>query len=146
MKRLFALVMLVFVLVGCGAAMTPAEIKANGTHTYDAPPEKVFEAATAALKAQGYEIAVAKPEKGLIKTNRKLVRADAVGNQSAVGIQRQYILTITSDGTGKTTVEAIPKVFQGEADLSDGSVWVLDGDAGERKLWSSLFTEINDNL
>jgi hypothetical protein len=129
--------------------MTPAEIQTNGTHTFSAPPEKVFQAAQSALKAEGYEIVTANEEKGLIKTNRKFVRADAVGNASsasAVEVTRQYILTITPDQKGGTKVEATPKVFQGEADLSEKSVWVIEGEVGERALWKRLFKEIDDNL
>ena len=127
------------------AALTPAEIQSHGTRSFDAPPEKVFEATVAALKTEGYDVALAKPEKGIIKTARKLVRADAVGDTSAVAVSRQYIITIRSDG-GKTIVEAVPKVFEGEADVSDGSVWILDGQAGEHELWNHLFTDIHDNL
>lgn len=149
MRNYFVMILLLVGLAGCGAAMTPAEIQTNGTHAFTAPMEKVFDATQAALKAQGYEIALANRDKGLIKTNRKLVRADAVGNAqaaSAVEVTRQYIVTITADPKGGSKVEVIPKVFRGEADLSDGSVWVLDGAAGERTLWGRLFKEIEDAL
>jgi hypothetical protein len=140
---------LAFVLAACGAAMTPAEIQTNGTHSFNAPMDKVFAAAKGALLTEGYEIATENPEKGVIKTKRKLVRADASmqgpGTATAVEVTRQYIVRLTSDG-GRTQVTAEPKVFQGDADLSDGSVWALDGDQGERALWQRLFREIEDGL
>jgi hypothetical protein len=145
MGRFLAFALLVLSLIGCGAAMTPVEIAMNGTRSFDAPPAKVFEAVQSALKLEGYEIAIAKPEKGIIKTNRKMVRADAYGQQSAVAVRRQYLITISADGN-RTKVEAVPRVFSGEADVSDGSVWVLEGAAGERTLWNTLFKDIEDNL
>jgi hypothetical protein len=142
--------LLLLALTGCGAAMTPAEIGANGTKTYEAPREKVMAAIQSALKAEGYGIATVNEEKGIIKTERKLVRAQAqrVGASAAIAqeITRQYIVRVSEDGDGKVKVVVEPKVFQGDADLSDGSVWQLDGAAGERTLWKRLFQEISDNL
>ena len=135
---------------GCvfGAQLTPEEIRARGTRHFDAPPDKVFTAAISALQSQGYEIAVAEPDKGILRTARKLVRAAATGGAGyaqAVAITRQYHLTVKADGEG-TKVVARPKVFQGDADLSDGSVWQLDCAAGERTLWDRLFREIQELL
>jgi len=125
--------------------MTPAEIHDHGTHSFDAPVDKVFQATVGALKVEGYEVAIANEEKGTIKTDRKLVRADAVGAQSAVAVQRQYIISVKADGN-KTIVEAVPRIFRGEADLSDGAVWAMKGDAGEYALWNNLFKDIQDAL
>lgn len=132
-----------------GAAMTPAEVQTHGTHRFDAPPGRVFAATLEALKLEGYEVALSRPEEGRIKTNRKVVRADAVGNQyavTAVEIARQYEITVESDGAAGTKVTATPRVFVGEAEVSDQAVWQLEGPAGERTLWKRLFEEVGDAL
>lgn len=132
-----------------GAALTPAEVQAHGTHRFAAPPGRVFAATVTALKLEGYEVALSRPEEGSIKTNRKVVRADAVGNQyavTAVEIARQYEITVEADGDGGTKVTATPRVFVGEAEVSDQAVWQLEGPAGERTLWKRLFEEIDETL
>jgi hypothetical protein len=128
--------------------MTPAEVSSHGTATYEAAPAKVFAATQGALKSEGYEIAVADEKKGLIKTNRKLVRAHAVGGPGyaeAVEATRQYVVSIHADGA-KTVVVAEPRVYIGDRDLSDESVWDIEGPMGERKLWTQLFRDVREGL
>lgn len=131
-----------------GAAMTPAEVQTHGTHRFAAPPARVFAATVTALELEGYEVALSRPDEGRIKTNRKVVRADAVGNQyavTAVEIARQYEITVEKDGDG-AKVTATPRVFVGEAEVSDQAVWQLEGPAGERTLWKRLFEEVDEAL
>ncbi len=140
-------------LVGCamfGKNMTETEIQTYGTYTSNAPKAKIYDAAINALKSQGYEIAVENPESGVIKTGRKPIRAQAVssgaGSATAVMYFRQYLLRIREVDGGKVTVTAVPRVFQGEMDLSDRAVWDLEGPIGERALWNNLFREIDEAL
>jgi hypothetical protein len=138
-------------LAGCamgGRPMTPAEVSSHGTASYDAPPAKVFAATQGALKSEGYEIALADANKGLIKTSRKLVRAEAVGGAGyaqAVAATRQYVVSIHADGA-KTVVVAEPRVFMGDRDLSSESVWDIEGPMGERTLWTQLFRDVREAL
>lgn len=139
-------------LSGCfgiaGQPMTPVEISMNGTHKFNAPVEKVFDATVAALASEGYEVAVANKEKRLIKTKRKVVATSAHGGNgyaTAINYTRQYTVRI-SETAGGASVEAVPSVYQGEADLSAGQVWLFDGPAGERTLWKRLFQAIEDAL
>lgn len=133
-----------------GAMLTQQEIDANGTHTFNAPAEKVMKAAADALKSDGYEIAVVNPEKGLIKTGRKGLGTQVSGGQysaSAVTYSRQMSLTIKPAGDGNgTTVTARPRVYANDNDLSEGAVWALEGPQGERAIWSRLFREIEEGL
>jgi len=146
------LTVLAFVFVtACGPAgrpMTPDEVAEHGTMHLDAPLAKVFTAAQGALKSEGYQVAIADPSKGLIKTNRKIVRVVAYGGRysaQAVEITRQYVVTLRADGRG-TVVVAEPRVFQGDRDLSDKDVWDLEGPMGERKLWTQLFRDLKEAL
>ncbi len=131
-----------------GRPMTPSEVAAHGTLHLDAPMGKVFAATQGALKSEGYQVAIADPSKGLIKTNRKIVRVVAYGGRysaQAMEITRQYVVTVRPDGAG-TIIVAEPRVFQGDRDLSDRDVWDLEGPMGERKLWSQLFRDLKEAL
>jgi hypothetical protein len=145
-------IFLVGFLLACGGAagrpLTPAEVAQNGTATFQAPSAKVFVAAQGALKSEGYEIAIADPVKHLIKTNRKLVRAEAYGTRysaQAIEVTRQYVLSVSEQG-GRTVVVAEPRVFMGDRDLSSESVWDLEGPMGERRLWGQLFRDMREAL
>lgn len=133
-----------------GAYMTPQEIDANGRHTFSAPPAETFKATAGALQTLGYELTVANEEKGIIKTNRKELRAQAVATSnytaSAVSITRQYYVQLSSTDGATTTVVASPRVFVGERDVSGDQVWALEGPEGERELWRRLFAEIQSNM
>lgn len=129
--------------------MSPAEISASGTRAYAAPPAEVFAATTGALQTLGYQLTVVNDAKGIIKTDRKPIRADAAaanGRAVAVEVTRQYYVRVESSDGANTTVVAEPKVFIGERDVSGDPVWMLDGPEGERTLWKRLFDEIQSNL
>src|SRR4051794_14635251 len=134
------------VTAGCvmGQPMTPQEISQHGTHTFAAPKAKVFTATVAALKSDGYQIAFEDEGKGLIKTAPKMVGAVASGNE-AMGTYRSYTVKVTEEG-GKVNVVATPSVKIGQADVSGDSVWILEGEAGERALWAKLWKTINELL
>jgi hypothetical protein len=131
-----------------GRALTPSEVAQNGTASFDAPPAKVFAAAQGALKSEGYDIAIADSGKGVIKTGRKLVRAEAAGGPGyaqAVEATRQYVLTVRGQA-GHTVVTAEPRVFLGDRDLSNDAVWDIEGPMGERRLWAQLFRDVKEAL
>lgn len=140
-------------LPGCfgstGAMLTQQEISAYGSKTVAKPLPDTFKATVGALKVMGYSIAVEDADKGLIKTERKVIRAQAVGNAHAVmatNVARQYSLKLAESEPGKTAITATPRVFVGERDVSDDKVWVLEGPEGERQLWGALFKEIESQL
>lgn len=147
------LTLVVFALLAAcgpgGRPMTPNEVADHGTARVAAPVGKVFAAAQGALKSEGYQVAIADPAKGLIKTNRKLVRVVGYRTSSysaqAMEITRQYVVTLRADGPG-TIIVAEPRVFQGDRDLSDNPVWDLEGPMGERKLWSQFFRDLQEAL
>jgi hypothetical protein len=126
-----------------GQPMTTAEVTSFGTRTFKAPLDKTFEATANALKADGFEITVSKPEKGLIITNRRLIRAQGNGAGQAVAYTRQYRVAVRAKGDG-TEVELAPSIFSGEADISGKPIWVIEGPEGERAVWTKLFASIQD--
>jgi hypothetical protein len=137
---------------GCamfGANLTQQELTTYGTKTLAKPLPDTFKATIGALKVMGYQIAVEDAAKGIIKTERKVIRANAIGNStsaSATNIYRQYSLKLGESEPGKTAVTATPYVFIGERNVSEDKVWVIEGPEGERQLWSSLFKEIESQL
>jgi hypothetical protein len=138
--------------VGClgagGAMMTPTVIEQAGTQAFKAPYEKVFTATVNALKGEGFPIAMAEPEKGLIKTGQKIIRSVAVGGNHtavAVDVTRQYVIHVGKAGDG-IVVSAEPRIFQGNAELTDQPIWDLDSPQGERALWKRLFRDIQEAL
>lgn len=152
-----ALFLAAFSLIGCfGRPMTDEEIEQYGTKEFDATASETFEATKNALASLNYQIVLENPDKGIIKTNRIPIKAQAKGtldtygtnttaNYSEVVYYRQYIFKITATENG-AKVKATPKIFEADHDISDDSIWELDGDKGERKLWSTIFNEIQDNL
>ena len=138
-----------FFCTGCylfiGERMTTEEVQKFGTHVVSAPKEKVYKAVTGTLQSLGFNIAVEDQDKGIIKTDRKLIRAGSNGD-NAVGYYRRYDLKITELPDGKFQIVANPKIYAGDNDLSNESDWVLDGPQGERVLWKSLFKDIDELL
>jgi hypothetical protein len=147
MRLIAVLVPAVVVAAGCvhGVALTQQDIDQYGGATFNAQPEKAFAAAQGALKSMGYEIAFADASTGTIKTGRKMIRAVGSANQ-ATGVYRQYTLILRSDSKEGTRITAVPRVFIGESDVSDGEVWAMEGPQGEKRLWSDLFRELSEIL
>ena len=113
--------------------LTPGEIGRSGVHVFSAPPEHVFYACLGILKADGYEIASANPEKGTIVT--KPMAFESAGGATARG----YHLTISSQ-EGSTKVVATPVLFAGERDVSAKEVWDV---SAERAQWAELFADVD---
>ena len=131
------------------ANLSKEELTAYGSHHFDEPPAKVHQAVKTALLAQSFSIAVDNPQKGVIKTGRRLIRSAARGGQhyaEAVDYSRQYVATVRAAQGGGTEVTLEPRVFAGEQDLSEQAVWVIEGELGERRLWSRLWKEIGESL
>ncbi len=138
---------------GCGASLgavlTPQEIEAHGVTVVRGPPDKVFKATIDALKTLDYEVALERPDKGLIVTKHRSVRDVAVGNShSAVQLSysRQYTIEIRDAGGGSSRVIATPAVFENAADISARPIWDLESPLGERELWKQLFAKIEQLL
>lgn len=136
-----------------GKNMTPTEIQTYGTHTVKATKAQAFNAITSTLKTRGFAISLENIEKGLIKTERRLIRTAAssssVGGYAeaqAVGYYRQYNFQVNELPDGQCQIVATPRIFAGDSDISEGQIWVLEGPEGERTLWKSLFKEIDEVL
>jgi hypothetical protein len=138
-------------MLACGATMTRTEIETNGRKVLTGSQDQVFAACIDGLKAQGFQIALAKPEKGLIKTERRSIVGNTQGSVDASGrvnaytvvYYRQWTLNVESVGENKVQVTAEPRISQGDMDISDRKIWSLKG---EYKLWTALFTAINEAL
>jgi len=152
MRTTCAALAIFFVLTGtcaCGSVVKDSSTRDEavakyGTRTFDAPLDKVVEAAVGALKSQGYEIALASAEKGVVKTGRKIVQGLYAGGQhggQAVWASRQYTLSFRMEGAA-CRVSASPQYFVGEQDYTAKRYWDGEGPDGEVTLWNNLFNEM----
>jgi hypothetical protein len=141
---------MVVLLPSCfGHTLTPGDVDAHGTRAFSAPYATVFAASQSGLVSVGYEIAQASEGAGIIKTDRRLVKAVASGGggvATAQGYYRMYVLRLEDRGNNEIVVRAEPRMFQGAADISGNSIWAMDGPAGEIALWDQLFREIQDSI
>jgi hypothetical protein len=140
---------------GCGMAgargslMTPQEVAAHGTMVVPGDVPHAYHASVDALRALGYEIAVERPERGLVISGRQPLGSVARvsgGSYSATGSSvtyyRQFTIQVDEQPGGNVRVVATPAVFEGNADISSGEVWALEGPQGERAKWDELFQNI----
>jgi hypothetical protein len=120
---------------GCahGGVLTQGEIGRSGVRVFEAPPEHVFSACLGILRADGYEIASADADKGVIVT--KPMPFESEGGATARG----YRVTVSAEGKG-TKVVAAPVLYSGERDVSAKEVWDVDA---ERAQWAQLFADVD---
>lgn len=133
-----------------GRKLKQKHIDEYGTKVFNYEKDKVFPIILEVLKNNDFEIELERKEKGLIKTKRKNISTTGVGtsNNTAqfTSNYRQYIVTIVESNQNETKVILKPRIFIGDADLTDRAVWVLNGPAGEIKLWERLFSEIDERI
>jgi len=133
--------------------LTPEVVGEFGTRIFNHDKDSVFRAVKAVLISHDYLIDIENPAKGIIKTRKKDIGASGSAtygiNSSSSQIRsnyRQYNVMVEELEKGKIKVVIVPKIFVGDADLSDEKVWVLKGPAGEIRLWETLFKEISEML
>jgi hypothetical protein len=131
--------------------LTQEDIDTYGTKIFDEPDqEKMFKVVKEVLLAMDFEIELENPAKGLIKTKRKVIGETGIATgQSSAQFRlnyRQYYAYISEAPEGKVKVVFMPRIYIGDADLTDKKVWVLKGAAGEYKLWENLFNNIAERL
>jgi hypothetical protein len=131
-----------------GQVLTPGEVGRSGSSQFSAPHDEVFYATMGALKLEGYDVATADVEKGVIVTKPKLVLAsgETTGDEKlapaqSAQVQRRYRVTVSTDN-GLTRVVAEPFLARGDRDISREKVWDLDGPNGEKVQWHNLFDGI----
>ncbi len=133
--------------------LTQEIINEFGTKTFNADKDSIFRIVKAVLISHDYAIDIENAKKGLIKTKKKDIGASGNAsyglNSSSAQIRsnyRQYNVTIEEIEKGKTKVVFVPKIYIGEADVSEEKIWVFKGLGGEYKLWETLFKEIEERL
>ena len=133
-------------IAGCasnGAVLSRQEVESYGRHRFQADPNRVYDAAMGALRAQGYGIAYSQREAGLIKTVRKHVGYYMAGRGASVSTYRQLQLNLQPVSPGVTDVIAVPFLFIGETNVSDQDYWDV---TAERNGWTALFGEMEQFL
>ncbi|MFN2260940.1 MAG: outer membrane protein assembly factor BamC [Psychroflexus sp.] len=148
---LFLFVLAGVLLTSCstGKHMTDEMIAQNGTKTYEHSKDQVWDAVKGVLATEGYEMAYEDKDKGIINTKQKLIRAAAQGNAynnsaQSVGYYRQYLVRIEKISEDKTKVILTPKIFQGNNDISENKIWVIEGEKGEVRLWNKFFKQVDE--
>ncbi|WNG37179.1 hypothetical protein F0U61_28510 [Archangium violaceum] len=103
-------------------------------------------AAVATLTSMGFVGAVVDLEKGLIQTDRKIIRVDGVQTAQdqvvSLTYSRQYVLRFTENGD-TTVVSAKPRLYENDVEISDKPIWSIQG---EQQLWKQLFTDMDTVL
>lgn len=132
--------------VACaGSLLSAKEVADYGTKRFDAPVEKVFAAASNALKSMGYQVVIENADKGLLQSDRKYIRTDGHAvSSSVVGTvyTRQYLVRVVAV---EPMVEVVvtPRLFQNDIEISNERVWALEG---EKHLWAQFFSELENSL
>ncbi len=147
---IFALTVILITACSPGKMLTTGFIAQYGTRTYEASYERIWKAVEGVLSIEGYEIAFADQEKGIVNTKQKLLGAVGAANPysyqvTSTGIYRQYLIKITQDGN-RCTIVLKPRVYRGNTDLSDKAVWRLDGPEGEQALFEKFFSDLEEIL
>jgi hypothetical protein len=133
-------------LAGCaptGAVLSPRDIETYGRHQFQADASRTFEAALGALRSEGYSIAFAQRETGMIKTGRKVMGYVYPTRYRGVPASRQYQLSVVPIGPASSGATAIPYLFVGEENVSGADSWDVNA---ERQLWAALFGEMEQML
>jgi hypothetical protein len=133
-------------LAGCasaGTVLTQQDIETYGRHRFDADPNRVYEAALGALRSQGYGIAYAQREAGLIKTSRKHVGYYVQGRWGSVSTYRQFQVNVQPVSPTGTLLTAVPFLFIGESNVTNQEYWDVNA---ERAGWAALFNEMEQFL
>lgn len=139
-------------LSGCafGSHLTRQDIEQHGTRAFQVSNEELFAATLAGLRSSGFDIAVERQEKGLIKTDRRVigvVSSAAGGNGYATAQSTtnswQIVASVSSGSGGRAVVALEPRLFTGEQEISKQAVWDR---AFMQQKWSELFREIEDAL
>ncbi|KAF2518727.1 hypothetical protein E0W68_08210 [Flavobacterium salilacus subsp. salilacus] len=129
--------------------MTQKVIDEYGTKIFEAPKEQIFSLVKKVLESNNYEIDYENLEKGKIITKKKVIGESGfagVGTAQFRTNYRQYTAVFESLSPNRTKVVLIPKIWIGEADVSEDRIWVLKGSAGEIKLWQNIFNNIQERL
>src|SRR5262249_44742532 len=142
-------------LVGCRGprllAVTPDELKAHGTATFQAPRDKVVRACTDALEEMGYSVAGEASADAEVFTKPLPARTTALMEDRPTYLRR-YEIAIRE--TPEQTVEVIATPTLSEAHVVNGSLsrpgepsartaWKLEE---ERSEWKRLFHGIEEQL
>ncbi len=152
MKKIFllAIVLSLTTMVYGQKKLDQKTIDEFGTKTFDKSIEDLFPIIKMVLTNNEYIIELENLEKGKIKTKKKALGETGIstGNGTAQFNRnyRQYIVQLESITPTQTKVVFTPKVWIGEADVSEKKVWVLKGPGGEIKLWENMFTAIEERF
>lgn len=121
-------------------AMTTRELKARGTHQFEAPFDEVYDAAYLALERLEGKIASASRMEGVIENEKVELTAPAGWDGTAY---RSYAVSVYQEGA-RVAVTAVPRLWANDRDVSDEPVWVLPGRGGEDEHWEQYFEGIQD--
>ena len=142
-------------LFGCahGSYLTPEMVDSAGTARFSQPYQVVVKAVVAALQSEGFAVPVVNAESGIVKTDRRDIRRTAraygaygTAYATEVTYYRQYVVRMFADPNGQIAVRAEPRIYVGEADISDRPIWSMDGPQSEPVLWNELFRDISEGM
>lgn len=150
-------VMMVFAMAACGGvplgcaatsppATTVARVPMSYTRSFDAPKEQTFRATVTALETFGYKVALADPERGVLKTTPKVHRLARVRSSSAgdlVPLSHAFVVSVREKAPGSSVVTGYLRTFSSEREttaVGKPNEPIVD------EMWTRLFAEVASDL
>ncbi|MBS1152006.1 MAG: hypothetical protein H6Q89_3704 [Myxococcaceae bacterium] len=113
-------------------ALTPAQLQSRASRTFPAAFDEVFDATWLTLEAAGWKVTANDRRAGTVST-------DVVAAPNGTG--RAWTAGVTQEGA-TVAVTLLPRVYEGEREVTEQMYWTLEGKGGELERWERLFAGI----
>ena len=123
-------------MVGCTprgpTVLGPAQLQSRATRSIPAAFDEVYDATWLTLEAAGWTI---------IEHDRRAGTASTNTVAAPNGTGRAWAASVTQDGA-TVAVTLLPRVYEGEREVTADMHWTLEGAGGEAERWETLFAGI----
>lgn len=147
----FAVLAAVGALLGCAAprparTTSMARVPMSYTRSFDAPREETFRATAAALETFGYKVALADPERGVLKTAPKVhrfLRLRSSENGDFVPLSHAFVIAVREQAPNRSVVTGYMRTFSSEREttaIGKPNAPIV------QEMWSRLFAEVASDL
>ncbi len=127
-------------LAGCAprgpVALSPSQLRSHATRVVSADFDEAFDATWLALESLGFTVTAHDRRAGTLST--------AV-TAAANGTGRAWQAEVSLQGAD-SAVTLLPRLHEGDRDVTDEASWTLEGPGGERERWDAAFERIRTLL
>lgn len=113
--------------------MSPQQLQSRASRAVEAPFDEVFDAAWLVLEGAGWSVVANDRRAGTFRTNTVVLPGTGVG--------RAYDAAVSLEGA-TPMLTLLPRVFEGDRDITDQMHWTLEGPGGEQSKWDELFARV----